>query len=434
MCKILIITNTRKITDHKALVTNAAAKLKSQRDGFGWAAITEDNKIFGVRTNDVEKFVSRLEGKKLMLPFLEGSDSDNEFGEFAPAITSRAFIAHGRVSTNNKDLINVHPINRAGWSLIHNGVVTDHGPKYEMHTTNDSEHVLKHLVTGGISAVSEHLTGYYAFAAFDPSGNLHIGRDRIADLYCAYVDSLESYVYATTKALITEMYQCSTGWVGLSAIAKMQDDVYVIHKPDGTFTWDRFKSRGRDVFSFSMAQRSLGRSFDDGDESQYYNDWLERTKSDPNISLSEASWARAGYVKSVGGVGYVKKSEVATTSVVEALPVPSNVIALEAPRYTKTERNQIRQGIYKNLTAYEKKSAKKFFRYVDDSRNQFFVFKNDTDKTAISRSDYDRMSPMRQIDFLIVDSVTYQEMAPFSYESPEKYKAKNAPLLGQAVT
>lgn len=394
------MTNTKKVTDLKKLVSSAHSELKSQRDGFGWAALDLENKFFGERTNEVQLWDSILEGKRCNLPFVEGVEGSNEFGEFKAE--TRAFMAHGRISTNNKALVNVHPIIRDNWALIHNGVVTDHGTDYDMVTSNDSEHVLKHLQTGGIKELSASLTGYYAFAGFDPEGNLHIGRDRIAELYVCYVDSVESYVYGTTKEIVQSFCQ-SNSWYTKSIIGKMKDDVYVIHKPDGSFTWEKFTSLGRDAHSVLHSTASLGRQIES--ETEFSDVQWERWKEQG--FLGRENWTRPYAAQNQSLI-----ATSGTTDKVIQLPMPK---ASQVPVYTRRERNEIRQQMYKSLHNDDKNSLKKFFRYIENTANQFWIFKV-SDGTKVSWSDFIQMSPVRQLDFEIIDQVTHDVIDPYNMD------------------
>jgi hypothetical protein len=204
-----------------------------------------------VNPNDVRPDL--VQGRKLS--FTNPVMNQNGMFSFDTQFTGGAFF-HGRVSTNTKSLDNTHPINKHGWSLIHNGVVTDSGPKYDMITSNDTEHCLERLVQG-IDQVEKHITGYYALAAFSPDNNLHIVRDNIAQLYCAYIDTVDSLIFATTQDLIIET--CKTMSWSYDSIQKVIDNVYLVFNQSGELlSQTTISPKGYDDYSMSKAELSLG--------------------------------------------------------------------------------------------------------------------------------------------------------------------------------
>lgn len=271
MCKVIVIPNADQLKDLKKLVNVCHSELMTERDGFGWAVQTADNKIHGERTNDRANFKSQLESPWFSLPFATGgSGSRNTFGSVGALSGTQAaeiagptfnhFMAHGRISTNNKALPNVHPIIKGGWAAIHNGVVEDHGPKYQMLTDNDSEHVLERFMRGGIKELSAELTGYYAAAIMAPTGVLTVVRDSIARLHVAEVKELSTFIYATTEQLIKDV--CRRMDWSHSEIVSVDNDRVIYHAPNRTYTWAPFTSRGKTEKTAAHAMQSLGFSLD----------------------------------------------------------------------------------------------------------------------------------------------------------------------------
>jgi predicted glutamine amidotransferase len=259
MCKIITLTNLSKLdrqSFNKLASTSAKLLGRSEKDGFGFSVMTSSGVISQryVNPNDVRPDL--VQGKKLSFT----NPVMNQTGAFSfdTQFTGGAFF-HGRVSTNTKSLNNTHPINKHGWSLIHNGVVTDHGPKYDMITSNDTEHCLERLVQG-IAQVEQHITGYYALAAFSPDNNLHIVRDSIAQLFCAYVDTIDSLIFATTQDLINET--CKAMSWSYDSIQKVMDNVYLIFDQSGQLLSQvDIKPRGYDDYSMSKSELSLGKKW-----------------------------------------------------------------------------------------------------------------------------------------------------------------------------
>src|ERR1035437_4813321 len=130
MCKIIIIPNASKIENFDEFSRFVAESLSCMSDGYGHAVVGQEG-VFGVRTLSPQGYAFDVK-----VPDFCESNSET-FGKVSPIIGAALF--HGRISTNVVDLLNTHPIQRDGWSLIHNGVVTHHGEKYTMTTANDSE-------------------------------------------------------------------------------------------------------------------------------------------------------------------------------------------------------------------------------------------------------------------------------------------------------
>ena len=352
MCKILIIPNTKKVTDLKRLIDVSHQHLKSQRDGFGYVAQGEDLKLFGERSADVEAFTSTLsDTPPLLMPFVE--QTQNQFGPVKNS--ARAFMAHGRISTNNPGLGNAHPIVSPDLSsaVIHNGVVTNHGPDYVMTTSNDSEHILRYCES--ITELSENLTGYYAFGAFQKNGDLVVARDRIANLYAIFCYEIESMVYATTKELLDDVCR-SMGWYKKSAKAKLLDDVFIRHAVDGKCSWVRFKSLGKDAHSAKHALASLGRALDSDQHSLSYLGQAMATRSEST------------------GSGLTKKDRKAATL----------------------------DLINECTHEFERASLRQFFKFIQDPRSVYSAWSGSSQ--FINKAAFRGMHPWQQIKCEVIDA------------------------------
>jgi hypothetical protein len=228
MCKIFVTTKTNKIEKvSKVTETIAEHLLEVERDGFGYA-IQGTKGHFGERTNR-DTFESRFGREHLVIRSPIFEHTANTFGVFGKPLGGGIF--HGRTSTNHKTLKNTHPIRRNEWTLIHNGVVTNHGPTYTKDTTNDSEDVVHFLSTEGIGAIEKHLSGYYAFAALDPSGRLHIGKDATAQLYVAKCETLGSLVFCTSEDLMRDICKALKWKIG--PVERVKDNIYMVFDVDG---------------------------------------------------------------------------------------------------------------------------------------------------------------------------------------------------------
>lgn len=258
MCKIVLFTNFRKIENNAETINFIANKLlETERDGFGYSIQGKKGfygeKYIGKNVEfETSVGLNKPKGNFYQLPFVQ--KTRDVFGE--PSKANGGALFHGRISTNKGGLKNTHPINKNGWSLIHNGVVTNHGPEYEMQTDNDTEHVVQNLSTGGIDAVAANLTGYYAVGAFDPQGNMHIIRDDTAWLYCAKIEELETYLFATTPKLIEKI--CEQFAWERSTIELVKSNSYMIFNSKGELTsFKRFESRGYGYTESSFMSKSL---------------------------------------------------------------------------------------------------------------------------------------------------------------------------------
>jgi predicted glutamine amidotransferase len=277
MCKILAFTNTKKLNVKKSINAIGNTLLKLEKDGFGYALQGEKG-IFGEKTVG-KSFATRFFTKNIVtLPIVKRTHE--MFGELSPLVGSGIF--HGRTSTNVKGLLNCHPMVRpddAGkWHLIHNGVVHDQGPDYEKLTQNDSEDVLHRLIDG-IDQVEKYLEGYYAFAALDPQGHLHIGRDSIATLFIAWSEVYDSHIIATTECLLKSISKSLGAKIG--PVDEIEDNVYMIFEGNELVYKQTINPIGYTSRQSKFASQSLGR-----DLSGSIQSW----RDDKHWNKSENEW------------------------------------------------------------------------------------------------------------------------------------------------
>lgn len=257
MCKIITLTNTKKIKNIDKVINYIAKQLAQlERDGFGYC-IQGKQGTFGERTLFPSAFKTSFHRPIFKSSFV--SDSYSRFG--TKDIPIGAGLFHGRTSTNHKTIVNTHPINKHDWHLIHNGVVTNIGESYETITTNDTEHLVHYLANQGIRAIEENLTGYYAVTALSPDGRLHVIKDSTANLYSAKIETINSIVFATTQALIEDLckhfkWKCST-------ISPVKDNVYLIFEGNQLIHQENIIPKGRTFEESRFASLSLGRDLED---------------------------------------------------------------------------------------------------------------------------------------------------------------------------
>jgi predicted glutamine amidotransferase len=272
MCKVFVINDMSKLSTKqlpKVVETIAEHITKSERHGFGYA-IQGTNGLFGERTTEPSEYKYSFSKPMFEEEFIELTY--NRIGK--PSKITGAGIFHGRTSTNHVNITNTHPIVKHGWTLIHNGVVTNQGKKYTKITSNDTEDLVHYMAKNGIKGVEKYLSGYYAFAAFDPDGILHIARDSMARLVCAYVKDLESIVFATTKELLNSVAK-ELKW-NMSAIGDVIDDVYMTFNGTNRLSLENIKPRGYSTRESNYMSSSLsyltGSGYDDfGYGSSYSN-------------------------------------------------------------------------------------------------------------------------------------------------------------------
>lgn len=262
MCKIVSFTNSSKLDIKKASEEIGNQLLALERDGFGYAVQGSQN-VFGEKSI-APNFKSRIGSLHLVkLPVVERRAET--FGYVDKPVGPAIF--HGRTSTNDKGLVNCHPMQRDNWHLIHNGVVDDTGPKYKQFTTNDSEHVLARLVNG-IAEVEKYLTGYYAFAAIGPDGRLHVGRDNVASLFMAWCPKIQSFIFATTESLIESV--CSELKIKFGPIDKVEPNIYMIFSGNELVHKQSIAPRGFERKQADFAEKSLGRVLEFGYAGHHY--------------------------------------------------------------------------------------------------------------------------------------------------------------------
>jgi len=272
MCKIFTFTNSTKLDIKKTSEIIAKRLSDLERDGYGYAVQGAQN-VFGEKSI-ADRFTSRLNALHIVkLPIIEKRQL--VFGEVDKPTGPALF--HGRTSTNDKGLLNCHPMQKDSWHLIHNGVVGDNGPKYKKLTTNDSEDLLHRLILG-IDQVEKHLSGYYAFAAISPDGRLHIGRDSVATLYIAWVDKIQSYVISTTENLIENILDDLKLKYG--PIDKIENNIYMIFNGNDIVFQKAIKPIGYDYKQASYASKSLGRDLTGTSSAYEFNtyDYYESNK------------------------------------------------------------------------------------------------------------------------------------------------------------
>lgn len=209
MCKVFAMTSLSKVrVDKKFLeVVRDAVCIQGNDDGFGYAVLATDGTLSGERTVLPSEFTALKEtSPKHKTPKLSiVTVTQNSFGDLKKSIP-KAFIGHGRMSTNHVSLENTHPFVSKDTALIHNGVVSDEFRVInDLSTSCDTEILLKLWDKTGMDGIEAHASGYYAIAVLTRDGLLHIARDDRAPLWIAYSKTVDSYLIATTPGIVQEV-------------------------------------------------------------------------------------------------------------------------------------------------------------------------------------------------------------------------------------
>jgi predicted glutamine amidotransferase len=199
----------------------------NDRDGFGYAVVNHMGMLGGERTTDPFPFKAFEDRKQTVtnaLPIVKGaSDTFGTIDTHKP----KAFIGHGRMSTNDINLANTHPFYNGDVALIHNGVVYDESDSVkDLKTTCDTEILLKLWESGGMDAIEDSVSGYYAMALLDTNGLLHVVRDDRARLFIAWSETTQSFLIATTIDIIQSI-AAKMQWV-VDQPKEIVDNIHVI--------------------------------------------------------------------------------------------------------------------------------------------------------------------------------------------------------------
>lgn len=252
MCKLMTFTSLKNqsVKDLDKLTKIVSkAMYSTEKNGFG-VTVNSDRGLFARR------FLNPLDATVLgaikNTAFLKPSkNQDGILGEKLKSV-----IFHGRTSTNSVSLINTHPIVKHGLWLSHNGVVEDSGPKYDMITSNDTEHMIERISDNTFEST---ISGYYATMHFENGqDSIQIVKDSVASLYCAEVVELEGYCIATTSSLIESTLK-AMGWTH-RGIESVQDNIAFQVEGLSSFNIRTITPKGRSTYSDSLSTLSLGRS------------------------------------------------------------------------------------------------------------------------------------------------------------------------------
>lgn len=260
MCKIFALTNSSKVKIDTKLIESVRDAVcdASDRDGFGYASLNDNQLICGERTT--KPFEWSPFNRKTSQLSIVSSPSCNSFGDLASVKDSQVFIGHGRFSTNSKTLANTHPFVSDTLAMIHNGVVQQVGPKIDnLKTDCDTEILFHHWKRSEMHDIEDQVSGYYAMAVIDSETQLlHIVRDSAASLYIAWSASVESFVIATTVEIIWMVAEANN-WA-IETPEKISDNLHVIFKGNEIISQKPIQPLGRlnTQFDSKLTAEALG--------------------------------------------------------------------------------------------------------------------------------------------------------------------------------
>jgi len=246
-----------KITTDLINVVRDAVCLHSDKDGFGYALNTVDGKLWGEKTVTPFQFSPLNYRQTSVTQGLPIVDIETQgFGEVSD--DNRAFIAHGRLSTNVININATHPFLSDNAALIHNGVVSDPWKEAGRLTTGcDTEILLNLWERNGMDCIEENAAGYYALAILDKQGQLHIARDDRAPLYIAWSQTVESYLIATTVEILT-LISDRMQWV-IEMPEKIVDNLYAIFQGNEVISYKEIIPVGFDTgVNSDLVSKALG--------------------------------------------------------------------------------------------------------------------------------------------------------------------------------
>lgn len=246
MCKVFMMPgiNKNNIQEATRLIKIMSDKMTySSDDGFGYAAITRDGKIYGEKWRNI-KDIWKLknpdsDGNRFIVNQFGGALKDKSkvgseiYARFGIARTAKAveetvgIIMHSRNATSGEKTIqNVHPFfveqdpdgGHLDTALIHNGNIANHEKLTKTMSTCDSETILHEYIKEminynpwGVEKLAKTLCGNYVVGVLTalnyPEGIMpviDIFKSGFRDIHCAFIDELKAPVFATTKDMIID--------------------------------------------------------------------------------------------------------------------------------------------------------------------------------------------------------------------------------------
>jgi asparagine synthetase B (glutamine-hydrolysing) len=219
MCKVLIAVGIKNTENAWKFAKEITPKLSDRNDdGFGYAAIDANGKIFGekwLKNKDAYKEYGLSEADKLLLTNLgvvsvkeSLADDYNKFGDVRPN-EMVALMLHARAATGEVNIKNTHPFMTKGTALIHNGVIYNHDKLTKTMSTCDSEVILNEYLDFNVAqnaeqigGVVENLRGHFACGVLTKGPNgpiVDVFKSVKTFLYTTYINEMGCFVFCTSK-------------------------------------------------------------------------------------------------------------------------------------------------------------------------------------------------------------------------------------------
>lgn len=268
MCKILIIPKTNKNKELRKFIRAAAPIMsKNDRDGFGYAALTADGLVAERWLNPSDAFQKTTEKEIAWRTKARSYLEKGEYGYNRLGDVSKEYhgaIVHARYATCAVNLANVHPFTAFNTlALVHNGIISNPEAHKPVHSTCDSESILKAYIAHDIAAhpeniqaMSDKLDGSYACGIINAElGYVDILHDDRSNLVCAYVDALDTDVFATTNTIIEECCK-KCGFKQPTKFFDVKDGVLIRVHTSGEVELHKFTVTSKYVTVYSGGQYS----------------------------------------------------------------------------------------------------------------------------------------------------------------------------------
>ena len=208
MCKIAIMTSHDAKTIRNTILSVWTAMAKTERDGFGAAWLSPQGTLCYVKSSSATPGIS--------LPdFFDGFSE----GRFSRS-NGGPLLIHARTATCGICPDNTHPMLVGSTALVHNGVVSSE--RYlNTETTCDSELLTHAFQQGGVKALENDITGYYAFALLEALPRKRWTLDVVRDSRAPLVGGLlanGAFAFATNEAVLAS--------TGATHAGKIRDNVH----------------------------------------------------------------------------------------------------------------------------------------------------------------------------------------------------------------
>jgi predicted glutamine amidotransferase len=260
MCKIFTITGAvSRPQVHNLLALTNKVFAETQHDGFGFLSIGK-TLAFGRY-----RFPDSFPGFDSHLPSFLLRDT-SETGVISN--TSSALLIHGRHSTNERCLENVHPFVLNDMYLVHNGVLDYVGKGNEPKPKNkcDSEAFLMWLQDNAPEFAFIDWSGYGAIFTYSKSEGLTLIKCSSSRLSVAKRKGNNGYVFSTDSRDLVEI--CESAGIKLASNPISVPQCIVNFGVDGSIVqhrdWQGFGSRKHDKKSWQSLGKKVTEWSSDG--------------------------------------------------------------------------------------------------------------------------------------------------------------------------